>query len=154
MKNNNYIKKNKGFSLIEMVIVLAIVAILSYIAVLSFSKTNSREALDKSVLTLISILNEAKSEAISSKNFSNYGVRIQKDRVISFQGTYGTDNKTYIFPTSVTISTSTGIGTDIIFKNTTGFTSASGTITFTTVNVNPQNKSIVRVFSTGAIERN
>jgi len=71
---------NKGFTLIELSVVVAIAGILLGLVLTSFSKLNQKEILDKEVLLAVSILNEArantlaaKDNAIESKNFDNQG---------------------------------------------------------------------------------
>jgi prepilin-type N-terminal cleavage/methylation domain-containing protein len=146
-------KKIKGFSLIEMIVVLAIIVTLISIVINSFGKAGGSEALSTTVVSIISVLNEAKSQAISSKNAHDYGVRILPNQLVSFEDTYGTNNKILTISNLVTISTSTGIGTDIIFNNVSGSTSASGTITVTVLS-DTSKKGIINIYNTGAIERN
>lgn len=143
----------RGFMLIELIIVLTIITILVSITVSSFSTVGGSEALDTSVMSTISVLNEARSSAISSKDASDYGVRILNDKLISFKDSFGTLNSETVISNLVTISTSTGIGTDIIFKNVSGSTNASGTITITVLNDPPKN-SLIKIYSTGVIEKN
>jgi len=142
-----------GFSLVEMLVVLAILTILISMVVSSFDKMGGSEALDTTTVSIISVLNEAKSLAVSSKSASNYGVRILSDKIISFKNNYGTSNKEVGISHLVAISTSTGIGTDIIFNNVTGQTNASGTITITILN-DISKSNIIRIYSTGVIEKN
>ena len=66
------VRENSAFTLIEIIIVLAIVAVLSTLVTLSLSRANSQQTLDKGALTIVSLLNEARSSAISSKDFSDY----------------------------------------------------------------------------------
>lgn len=148
-KNNN----TKGFTLIELVIVLAIITTLVSIIVSSFHTVGGSEALDTAVMSTISILNEARSQAISSKDASNYGVRILNNKLVSFKNSYGTLNKEVNISNLVTLSTSTGIGDDFIFKNVSGSTNASGTITITVLS-NPAKYSSIKIYSTGVIEKN
>ena len=143
----------RGFMLIELIIVLTIITILVSITVSSFSTVGESEALDTSVMSTISVLNEARSSAISSKDASDYGVRILNDKLISFKDSFGTLNSETVISNLVTISTSTGIGTDIIFKNVSGSTNASGTITITVLNDSSKN-SLIKIYSTGVIEKN
>ena len=73
--------------------------------------------------------------------------------MISFKNSYGTENKETTISNLVTISTSTGIGTDVLFNNVSGYTSASGTITITVLN-DSLKKTIIRLYNTGAVEKN
>ena len=152
---NNHKKFTKGFSFPEMLIVIAIIAVLVSIVTSSFGRVGGSEALDTTTISVISVLNEAKSSAISSKDASNYGVRILNDKLISFKGDsyiLGTNFKETVISNLVTVSTSTGINTDIIFSNVSGSTNASGTITISVLNDQSKNSSI-RIYSTGVIEK-
>ena len=135
-----------------MLVVLAIIGTLAGVVSLSFSKFGQQQSLDKDTLTALAVLNEAQSAAESSKNFSSWGVRIGTSTLTLFQGSYGTGNVLYSFSSYSAMSTSSGIGTDIIFSNVSGSTAASGTITVYTIN-NPSKTATIRVFSTGQVEK-
>lgn len=155
-KSKNKINYLRAFTLIEISIVLGIIAVLVAMIIPSFSNVGSNEALGTTVTSVISVLNEARSSAISSKNASGYGVRILPNQLISFEGSYGTNNKTLTISNLVKLSTSTGICTgcsDIVFNNVAGNTNASGTITVTVFSDQTKN-SIIRIYSTGEIEKN
>ena len=109
--------------------------------------------MDKAALSVISLLQSAKSSATSGKDAADFGVRILKNKVISFENAYGTLNSTYTLSSLLAISTSSGIGTDIIFQNLYGNTTASGTITIYLIS-NPKTSSTIQVFSTGEVQRN
>ncbi|MFH1455083.1 MAG: type II secretion system protein [bacterium] len=152
-KLNKQLKFSKGFTLIEILLVLSIIVILVVMIIPSFSKVGGSEALDTTTMSAIAVLNVAKSSAVSSKDASDYGIRIFNNKLVSFKGSYGIENKEITISNLVTISTSTGIGTDIIFNNVSGSTSASGTITITVLN-DPSKNSTIRIYSTGAVEKN
>lgn len=143
----------QGFTFVELMIVLAIIALIAGVANVSFSKLNGVQLVDKTTLSVMSVLNGAHSTAVSSKDASNFGVRIAKSNITSFEGTYGANNASYPISNLIGISTSTGINTDIIFQNLYGNTAASGTITIYLLS-NPQTSSTIQIFSTGAIQRN
>ncbi len=147
-KRNNI----KGFSLVEILIVIVILTILTSMVVSSFGSAGGSQALDTSTVSIISVLNEAKSLAVSSKDASNYGVRILDSKLTSFKNSYGNENKEFTISNLVTISTSTGIGTDVVFNNVSGNTNASGTITITTLK-GPSKNSMIRIYPTGLVER-
>jgi len=146
-------KLSKGFSLAELLIVIVILGLIASIVVSSFGQSGGSEALNTSTISAISVLNTAKSMAISSKDASKYGVRIFNNKFVTFKNSYGTENQETVFSTLISVSTSTGIGTDIIFNNVSGGTSASGTVTFTILN-NPSKSNTIRVYPTGIIEKN
>ena len=156
--NTNKIKNkfSRGFTFIEMAIVLAILGLLVSMVIPSFKNVGGSEALSTTVTSVISVLNEARSSAVSSKNAHGYGVRILPNQIVSFEGTYGTNNKILTISNLVKLSTSTGICSgcsDVIFNNVSGNTSASGTITVTILNDQTKN-STIRIYSTGAVEKN
>jgi prepilin-type N-terminal cleavage/methylation domain-containing protein len=150
---NNLTKFTEGFTLIEVSIVLVILTVLVSVIISSFGKVGGSEALDTTTMSVIAVLNEAKSQAVSSKDASDHGVRIFNDKLISFRDSYGTENKEITVSNLVTISTSTGVGSDIVFSNVSGSTNASGTITITVLNDSSKN-SVIKIYSTGIIEKN
>lgn len=147
-------KFQSGFTFLELMIVLGIVVLLAAVVNFSFSKLNGSQTVDKATLSAISILNSAHSLAISGKDESGFGVRILKNKIISFKGAYGTSNSTTSLSNLIAISTSSGIGMDIIFSNLYGNTTASGTIKIYLVSDPTHTSSTIQIFSTGAVQRN
>ena len=142
-----------GFSLIEIIIVLSIITVLATIVTLSFSSIGSKQALEKTTVSIISILDEAKSMALSSKDFSDYGVRIESDKLTTFKGSFGMENEVYNIPSLVKISSfSIGGGNDIIFKKVSGSTSATGTITISVINDSSE-YDMIQISQTGLVEK-
>lgn len=153
MKNEEL---KSGFTLLELLIVLAITILLAGVANFSFSQLSGSQTVDKTTLSIMSYLNEAQSRARSSKDASNFGVRILKNQIVFFEGpSYAalTASSSYVFSNLVAVSTSTGIGTDVIFNNFYGNTTASGTINIYLIS-NPKTSSTIQIFSTGIIQRN
>lgn len=128
-------KNGRGFTLVEIIIIVAIIVILSALTFQSFSNLSEREALDKEALHVLSLLHEARSLTLSSKNATQYGVHLENSRAILFPGSsYSAGNpanKIVDLKESVTISTITltGGGSDVIFNRLTGATGESGTTT-------------------------
>jgi prepilin-type N-terminal cleavage/methylation domain-containing protein len=147
----------KGFTLIEILIVIAILGIISVIVFGSFSVFRSSQGLDKDTDTVVEILRQARSQTLISKNASAYGVHVATTAVTLFSGdTYSAadpNNQVFTFLNAdlVVSVTLTGGGSDVIFKRLTGETSQNGTIVLSTQGAQPRTRTIT-VFKTGLIE--
>lgn len=143
--------RNRGFTFVEILAVLAIITSLATVVVLSFNSFGGRQSLDKTSISVISILNEARSMAMSSKDFSNYGVRISTSSIISFKNNYGNDNRVFELPNLVNIS-DINVGPDVIFNKLSGDTNATGTFSIVLKN-DPSKKFIIKISNTGLVEK-
>jgi len=151
--------RNKGFTLIEVVLVLALGALVTGFVVLSFSKVNATEALDKNTDLVVSVLNEARTMTLSAIGDTRYGVHFDSNQVVRFQGTsYATTTSSNV---QSTINTQVGIrnialnggGTNVAFDRLTGGTTQSGTIQIYLKSATTTYKTVT-VSVTGLIERN
>jgi type II secretory pathway pseudopilin PulG len=147
--------KKGGFTILEAIISIIIVSLISTIALWYFKSAESDEALSKDKQGLVTLLEEARSLSISSKQAGTYGVHIQSDRAVLFKGPgYATssDNKVHEFNSKVTISnySLSGGGSNIIFSRLNGSTVYTGTITLSLKNSLSSSTIIVR--DTGVIE--
>ena len=126
--------KRQGFTILEILFVVAIMALVVTIITFSLSKLNASQALDKSATLVISILDEARSLTLSSKNDSQYGVYFEDSQLTLFQGaTYSSSDPANVVTSlhslvglrNVTLS---GGGTSVVFKRLTGNTDETGTV--------------------------
>jgi prepilin-type N-terminal cleavage/methylation domain-containing protein len=154
--------KNKGISLIEILIAVSIIAIISAIAVPNLSKFHNQQALQNTTEDVVSLLNEARNNTISSKNSNTYGVHLETDRAILFTGTTFNSNDSsnvpVIFDTATIIPATGGIslnggGSDIVFNRITGDTANYGTIIIELISDNTQQK-IINISKIGIIDSN
>ena len=128
------IKKNSGFTLLEMLITFAVIAIVSGIFVSSFSSFRSAQDLSETQANIIGIINGARSRTLASDSNSNYGVHFETAGAVLFKGNVYSapdpSNKIYTVPGSVEISSIslTGGTVDTVFTRLNGTTTASGTI--------------------------
>ena len=126
--------KTKGFTLLEMLIVLGVVAIISAMAITSLGRFRKNAALDAAHQDIITALHEARELTLSSKNATVYGVHFETDRATRFTGTVfatGTpSNVVYLFDPQVRMVNLvfTGGGSDIIFRRLTGEADKSGNV--------------------------
>ncbi|MDO8589761.1 MAG: prepilin-type N-terminal cleavage/methylation domain-containing protein [bacterium] len=126
--------KDKGFSMLEILLVLFILSLVVAMVAFSFSKFNSSKALNQSASLVVAILDEARSLTLSSVDASGYGVNFQESQVVLFKGvTYSpsdpsnvvTDINALVNLRNIVLS---GGGTSVVFKRLTGNTDEAGTV--------------------------
>ena len=140
-----------AFTLVEILIVLAITTIIATISIASFVLFSKREALDASAQALSAGLRDARTETLASVGGSQYGIAIDTDRFTFFQGsTYNpaaTTNKVFTF--SSYVRASSDIST-FVFQRVTGNSTASGTIDVYLIS-DPTIKRTIGVNATGLV---
>lgn len=127
------IQKNKGISLLEILLVLGIIVLLVIVIVPNLSRFHKQQVLKNTTEDVISLINEARNNTISSLNSSSYGIRFFEDKVEMFAGlTYTSPIKEIQFDDAVLIPNNginlSGGGDDIVFERITGNTNQYGTI--------------------------
>lgn len=123
-----------GATMIEIIIVLAIIIIL---ATFSFSEGGifrTRSGLTRAVSDVTTTLQFARSKTVSSEGPSSWGVHIQPDRIVLFQGLNfiagSPTNSVSMLPDTISASSSLANSTDsVIFVRPSGTTTNYGTIT-------------------------
>ncbi|MDQ3076807.1 MAG: prepilin-type N-terminal cleavage/methylation domain-containing protein [bacterium] len=152
--NNHFCKK--GFTLIEILIVVSIIGIISTILMTSFSLFNKSEALDKDTDAVVESLAEARSLTLASQDASQYGVHFDMNKVTIFIGTVysssASTNKDILLASTDTILTIslTGGGSDVVFKRLTGETTQNGTVIISSPNTSKTRT--VTIYKTGVVE--
>lgn len=147
-----------GFSLIELLLVVAILGMITLISFASFPGFNSRQALDKDTYLVKATIEEARSLTLAGKNDNSYGVHFTDNSVTVFSGpTYSTsssDNEVSLLNAKVRIATTTfaGGGSDIVFERLTGNTAQNGTVQLT-LRSDTQSSTTVTIYKTGLVER-
>lgn len=151
----------QGFTLLEILVVIVIVTILSFISYASFANLHKNRILEKEAGVVVSVLEEARSLSISSKDASQYGVffEVGGNTIALFSGANyspeSQDNKVYILDELVVISGVNLVGgeTDtVVFQRLTGATDQHGTIVIARTQDSEDNITIA-VYPTGVIER-
>ncbi|MDZ7726613.1 MAG: type II secretion system protein [Candidatus Campbellbacteria bacterium] len=150
---------SKGFTLIELLVVVAIIAILSTILLSSFVNYRSRQALELATKEARQIFETARSQTLASTGDSSYGVFIDSDSFVLFEGgTYDPtdpDNTSFDLDSTVEISdVSLSPDTDTVtFERGTGEPSASGVIELSLTGASSASRSIT-ISPTGIINSN
>ena len=154
-------KFTKGNSLIEVVIAMAIITIILIITVPKLNDFRDNQTLKNTTADVVSLINEAKTNTLSSKNGSVHGVHFETDRMVLFEGgTYDSssvNNKKVLFDPLVTLPWSNivinGNGNEIIFDRLTGNTNNYGTITLE-LSGDSTIKKVITVSALGIISSN
>ena len=124
--------KQRGFSLIEMMAVIAIGAVLVAGIVVSFSSFRNSKTVDISADRILSVINEAIVKTVSSEDYSRFGVHLEASRAVLFKGDIfaepNSSNIETLLSPLVEISdiSLNGGGADIVFQKLTGKTSNGG----------------------------
>ena len=124
----------KGFSILEIVVVISILFIISSFSYASFVYLNQRENLDKEALSILSFLEEARSSTLGSKNALQYGVHFEASKAVFFSGSNynATDPANVILTLSPIIRISSinlyGGGSDVVFERLSGETFDNGSV--------------------------
>lgn len=147
-------KKQTGFSLIEMIVVIAIGAFLVSAVIVSFSSFRNNKIVDVSADQILSVINEARVKTVSSEDYSRFGVRFEAGRVVFFKGDVFTEPnssniQTMLSPlVEISDISINGGGADIVFQKLTGKTSNYGSLRVRLKSDNNKYKTI-SVKSTG-----
>lgn len=155
MKSN---KTNRGYTLIEIVVVMAITVVILSVVINSFFNLAKNQALNNDYLSVTSLIDQAKSLSINSKSASQYGMYFSSSTVVLFKGpnyiSTSPANQSYILNSRVNISVInlSGSSTDqVVFDRLTGYASASGTVAISLKDgsVNPK---VIQIYKTGLID--
>lgn len=133
----------RGFTLIEVLVVIGLVAVIATISTISLLNGRRKADLDTTVKQVASLLREAQSNSASQSKGAQWGVHFDNTNsnaafyslFYSANGTYASSTSMgqYELPSDICYATSSvavGSSTDVIFSGISGGTSAAATITF------------------------
>lgn len=151
-------KYRSGFTYLEILLVIGILAIVTVISMSVFVDYNTYQALDKDTQTVVTVLEEARSKTLASTESSQYGVRIGTSALTIFKGnTYVSNdpNNKVTNLNGITIISNislAGGGSDVVFKRLSGETVHVGTITISTTRSTKTRD--VTIIGTGIVQAN
>lgn len=151
------LKINKGFTAIEVMIVIAIIVVVTLITVPSLITFRKSQAIQNTTNSIVSLLQEARTKTLASYNNTFYSVYIDTNEATLFTGgTYSSmdaGNKVVNYETPVVLKsvTLTGGGSQVSFDRLKGTTSQDGTIV---VEIVGGESRTITVSSEGVITRN
>lgn len=140
--------KNRGFTVIELLASISIIVVLATIVFGSINSFRNSKALQIVSEDILSLLDEARNNTLSSKNNYAYGVHFELAKIVLFQAPTYSDlnatNKTIEIDSAVQIYgiALVGGGSDVIFQKLTGKTSQNGTITIRLKSNNSKTKTV------------
>lgn len=150
---------NRGFTVIELLLSLAIIAVISAIGISAMSPVNTDKALITETEKVLSLIVKARSETLAAKEGSVYGVHFEERQAVLFKGlTYsagatGNQIQTLHDEVKISVFALSGGGSEVIFSKLTGATTQSGTVTLTTLRDAGKTK-VITISSTGAVYSN
>jgi prepilin-type N-terminal cleavage/methylation domain-containing protein len=157
-----YTNYSKGFSLIELLIVIAIISVLSAVMIPTLASFRGQQALKNTTEDLVSLLNTARSDTQGSLNSTNYSVYIDSSSATYFVGSVyisnAPTNKKILYNSAVTIPISGGVnlnggGNIVSFSRLSGDTINYGTIVIQLSSDANRSKTIT-INKTGTVSSN
>jgi prepilin-type N-terminal cleavage/methylation domain-containing protein len=155
----NFFKNQRGMSIVEVLVVISVIGILTAVVLPQFSKVKENQVLKNAVSEITSALHNAQSQSLASKDFSEYGVYFESDKILVFKGKIfnveAVDNSSIsiVLPATISnvafngISATTG---EIYFQRLSGAPSKVGTITVST----PSYSKLITISATGTVSVN
>ncbi|MBI2630719.1 GspH/FimT family pseudopilin [Candidatus Nomurabacteria bacterium] len=149
----------KGISIVETVIVLAVLAVIFSIIIPQFSLIRERQVLKSAVGDILSSINKAQTQTLASVDSSSYGVYFESGAIVIFKGTGFFDEDasneviSIVAPANIS-NVALGAGSpasgSIYFNRLSGSPSTTGTITIST----PNYTKTITISATGGASTN
>lgn len=151
--------KNRGMTIIEILLVCLIMGIISTVVIASFSIFKNSKLLDEEANKIVTLFSEAYTNTVSGVGGLNYGIHVDPDKVILFTGNiYDVDettNKVLVLDNTVTVNpiNLTGGTFDVVYSRLTGEASVEGTLTVRLTS-DASKQKVITVKKLGAASRN
>lgn len=129
--------KSKGFTLLEMLLSVVVIAILAGFSLPVFRTMLTKNDLDVATVTVVQTLRRAQTQSLAVDGDTTWGVKVQSGSITLFKGASYTTrdsnfDETFEIPTAIT----TGGVSEIVFSRLLGQAQTTGTITLATDNDN------------------
>lgn len=149
-------RQRNGFTLVEVIIVIAILVIIASIVWVIFRNVSSNQSVDSASSLVRSVLEDARSRTLAARDDTRYGVHFEAGSTTLFAGATFSDgdpsNEIVLLPKGTQISNTalTGGSSNIVFEHLTGAASATGTIVVSLISDSTATSGII-VQGTGLI---
>ena len=153
------VNRKLGFTAIEILIGIVVVVIVFSAAYGPLKSFRDAQVLTSDAENILTLVKEARSQTVFSKNSSQYGVRFEPGRTVLFQGTVfgepNVNNKEFRLNSNSSILnwSLNGGGQDVVFQRLTGKTSQFGSVTISLKN-NPSKVKIINIGEAGTAGMN
>lgn len=122
----------RGFTLVEMLIVIAILAIVSFVAVGFVSNSVPRNQLQTETDALLGMLRRAQERTVNGYEGGPWGVHVEAGSATLFLGnTFATRDAAYDETRTLPSAIGASGSTDVVFEIRSGIPTASATFTLT-----------------------
>lgn len=147
----------KGYTLVEMIVGVAIIVILVAILSRGFVEYRRSQVVVNSATEVIALLEEARALTANSKDAARYGVHFETTKAVLFKNSYsagGPGNEEYLLDpmTQISAITLSGGGAELLFERLTGEATKSGTVAVALADGSKQKIITIRI--TGIAELN
>ncbi len=142
--------------MMEMMMVVAIIAVLAATAAGTFYSLRRQSALDSAVENIVALLNQARAKTLASEASSEFGLHFETAKAVMFKGVVysaaNPDNEEFNLPSPVEISAVLleGGGDDVFFEKFSGNVSQFGSIAIRLKSDASRTKNII-ISSTGIV---
>lgn len=145
----------KGFTLLEIIIVVAIMSVVGAISITSFRSFQRYADIDASANQIVAVLREARDRTAATDAANVYGVYFEPGRYVRFQGpVYDGDavtNVAYALPSTLELyDVNVGGDSIIIFNSLDGSADQAGSTSIRVID-DPEEFRTIEIFSTGVI---
>ncbi len=148
--------KNCGFSLVEVLVVLAIISIIAVFVIISLGQFSKEKVLEGEADKIIRVLRLAQSKTLASEGKNSFGVHFDSDKFIFFKGEAfiegAPDNEINLLPADLEITeVNFNEGNQsVVFARLTGMTANQGSAKIRMIGDNSKNK-VIFVDSSGTV---
>jgi len=149
-------KISRGVTLVELLLVVFVAVILLTVIITPLSNFRDNKFLISAAEEVYSVLNEARSSTLTSKEDSQYGVHFESDKVVLFSGASyianDDNNEETQVRNSVIVSSISlnGGGSDVLFQRLNGKTDNFGNITLQLIR-NASSTRTINIEKTGVV---
>lgn len=126
-----YTKNKKGFTMIELIVVIVLTFIVSYIVFASLSDLNNRQILDKEVAQVKRYIQDARIDSLNSKNNDTHGIVFATSSISVIEVLASSTSYIYVLNNRVKLVNSTLGTSTLTFARISGLPNATGTLTYT-----------------------